>query len=66
MIEQIDFEYYLEKDTIEEVVLELTNCINLVPSESEIVTRKLSHFCKKINLISSFSIKVFKFSKRKK
>lgn len=56
MIEQIDFEYYLEKDTIEEVVLELTNCINLVQSESEIVTRKLSHFCKKINLISSFSI----------
>ena len=48
IIEQIDFEYYLDKDTIEEVVTELTNCINLTPSESEIVTQKLSKFCKVI------------------
>lgn len=55
MIEQIDFEYDLEKDTIDEVVLELSNCINLINSESDIVKRKLSHFCKKIFLIK-FSI----------
>lgn len=54
---QIDFEYYLDRDTIEDVVNELTNCINLTKNESEIVLKKLSSFLSKYSIISKKSIK---------